>query len=163
MKSSLSSALDNLRKEVNLLGGKDLILSSNYTLGNEKPKDSGVVAYFTRDGDTVAIPCDRWKTISENVQAIAKTIEALRGIERWGAKHMVKAAFRGFAALPEKAAGKSCWTVLGIIQTPTTTRDEVETAFRARAKVSHPDHGGTDAAMAELNEARQQALNSIPR
>lgn len=162
MKSSLSASLDNLRKEVSLLGGKELILSSNYTLGNERPKDCGVVAYFTRDGDSVAIPCDRWRTIAENVQAIAKTIEALRGIERWGAKHMVKAAFRGFAALPERASGKTCWQILGIVASGSQqTRDNIEAAYRAKAKECHPDAGGTHEQMSELNEARLQALQSI--
>lgn len=106
-------------------------------------------------------PCDRWRTIAENVQAIAKTIEALRGIERWGAKHMVKAAFRGFAALPEKASSRTCWQVLGLLSGSQQTRDHIETAYRAKAKECHPDAGGTHEQMAELNEARQQALQSI--
>lgn len=159
-KSTLPNALKNLRSEINLLGGKNLILSSNATLGNERPADSGVVAYFIRDGENVAIPCDRWKTIAENVQAIAKTVEALRGIERWGAKHMVKAAFRGFAALPEKASTRSFYDVLGIPTGPLTMA-ALDTAFRTSAILCHPDHGGTDAQMAELNEAYDQALKTI--
>lgn len=159
MKSALSSALKNLQAEVARLGGKNLQLSSNYTLGNERPQDPGVVAYFTRDGDAVAIPCDRWKTLAENVQAIAKTIEALRGIERWGAKHMVKAAFRGFAALPESSSARSCWQILGL--TPNSSVDAINQAFRQLAQVCHHDLGGSDAAMAELNEARTQALKAV--
>lgn len=162
MKSTLPAALKNLRSEINLLGGKNLILSSNATLGNERPAESGVCAYFTRDGENVAIPCDRWKTLAENVQAIAKTVEALRGIERWGAKHMVKAAFRGFAALPEKASTRSFYDVLSIPSGTVLTMAALDTAFRTRAKLCHPDHGGTDAQMAELNEAYDQALKTLP-
>lgn len=161
MQSTLPAALKNLTAEVNRMGGKNLVLSSNCTLGHERPADSGVVAYFTRDGDPVAIPCDRWKTVAENVQAIAKTIEALRGIERWGAKHMVKAAFRGFAALPERAGGKTCWQVLGIGASGTTSRDTIEDAYKARAKVCHPDCGGSTEAFQELLTAREEALRSI--
>lgn len=38
------------------------------------------------------------------------------------------------------------------------TEDEIEAAYRQRAKIVHPDVGGSDAAMAELNAARQEAL-----
>lgn len=163
MQSTLANALKNLTAEVNRMGGKNLILSSNCTLGHELPADSGVVAYFTRDGDPVAIPCDRWKTVAENVQAIAKTIEALRGIERWGAKHMVKAAFRGFAALPERAGARTCWQVLGINPSHPITRDTIEDAFRTKAKICHPDRGGSAEAFHELNEAREEALRFLPQ
>jgi hypothetical protein len=44
--------------------------------------------------------CDRWDSVADNVQAIRKTIEALRGIERWGTGDMVQRAFAGFVALP---------------------------------------------------------------
>lgn len=160
MKSTLPAALKNLRSEINLLGGKNLILSSNATLGNDRPAESGVCAYFIRDGENVAIPCDRWKTLAENIQAIAKTVEALRGIERWGAKHMVKAAFRGFAALPEKSSSRTFYDVLGL-QTGPLTISALNAAFRTRAKLCHPDHGGSDAQMAEINEAYDQAMKSI--
>lgn len=161
MQSTLPAALKMLTTEVKRLGGKDLVLSSNCTLGTERPADPGVVAYFKRDGDPVAIPCDRWKTVSENVQAIAKTIDALRGIERWGAKHMVKAAFRGFTALPENASGRTCWQILGLLDARQQTRDSIIAAYRARSPQCHPDTGGSHDAFAELNTAREQALASI--
>jgi curved DNA-binding protein CbpA len=36
--------------------------------------------------------------------------------------------------------------------------DEIRRAWRERARTVHPDVGGTDAAMQELNEALQSAL-----
>lgn len=41
------------------------------------------------------------------------------------------------------------------------TRDDVEKAYRRLAAVRHPDKGGSDAAMAELNRARDEALEAI--
>jgi len=159
-KTTLHAALSNLDDEVRRLGGKSLVLSSNCTLGQNRPADPGVVAYFTRDGDQVAIPCDRWTLVEANVQAIAKTIEALRGIERWGAKHMVKAAFRGFSALPPP--GSRSWrVVLDIPGGATVSRTMIETRYRDLAKQRHPDAGGSTAAMAELNAARDAALREI--
>ncbi len=109
-----------------------------------------MVAYFSYDGAAVAIPCDRWIKIEHNVKAIALTIEAMRGMERWGAKHMIRAMFTGFKALP--ASSKRHWTdVLGIAST--CGKDFAEMAFRTLAKKHHPDNGGDTALMQEVNAA----------
>lgn len=155
MKTALPSALSNLRKEVQRFGGANLVLSSNCTLGNSSPSDPGVVAYFNRGSDPVAIPCDRWSDVASNVQAIAKTIEALRGIERWGAKHMVKASLAGFLALPSTAVNE-WWVVLGVDRN--APADEVNRKFRELAKLHHPDTpGGSVSKMAEINNALEMA------
>ncbi|HEX3747556.1 MAG TPA: J domain-containing protein [Bryobacteraceae bacterium] len=86
-----------------------------------------------------------------HIYAIGKTIEALRGIERWGTGDMVEQAFTGFVALP---APKSPWDVLGVH--PGSSTEEIERAFRVLAKGLHSDTGGSDAAMAELLEARRK-------
>lgn len=162
MRTGLSAALKNVQDEIRKLGGTGLILSSNCTLGNERPTDPGVAAWFTRDKEQICIPCDRWRDVASNLQAIAKTVEAFRGIERWGAKNMVKAAFRGFAALPYSGTQTDPWAVLGIHEGPASrTRENIEDVYRHKAKICHPDHGGSNEAMAALNTAREQALASL--
>ena len=42
-----------------------------------------------------AIACDKWDSIRDNLHAVAKTIEALRGIDRWGTGEMVDAGTLG--------------------------------------------------------------------
>ena len=44
---------------------------------------------------------------------LAKSIEAMRGIERWGPSQMMERTFTGFAALPEKS-GSDWWDVLQV-------------------------------------------------
>lgn len=44
-----------------------------------------------------------------------------------------------------------CYRLLGI--SPTAPWDEIERAYRAKAKKHHPDHGGDEDAMRALNEA----------
>lgn len=44
-----------------------------------------------------------------------------------------------------------CYRILGI--SPSATWDDIERAFRRKAKVHHPDHGGDEDAMRALNEA----------
>ena len=160
-RQTLSAALNKLKRECQFLGGKELVLSSNYTLGNEHPKESGVVAYFNLDQKPIAIPCDRWRAVEDNVYAIAMTIEAMRGMERWGAKHMITAMFSGFKALPQKAGGKDPRTVLGFGDTETLTEDAITAAYKLKAKVAHPDVGGTAEAWAELREAHDLLMQNV--
>lgn len=147
------------------MGGRNLVLSSNYTLGITNPKEPGVCAYFEwKDGGykpavgntytSIAIPCDRWQKIEHNVKAIALTIEAMRGMDRWGAKHMIKAMFTGFKALPQTASKRTAHEVLGI--SPNATRGAIDEAYRAKAKTCHPDAGGTHEAFIELQHAYEE-------
>lgn len=154
-KSTLPSALNQLKDEVRLLGGKNLILSSNCTLGDDRPNDPGVVAYFQWQGVDLAVPCDRWSRVNHNVQAIALTIEAMRGMERWGAKHMIRAMFTGFKALP--APSKSpWWDVMGI--EASSPLSAIETRYKDLAKVRHPDCGGSHEAFVELQNAFNEGI-----
>jgi len=156
--TTLPAALNMLKKECNLLGGTNLILSSNCTLGDENPRECGVVAYFQLKKQSIAIPCDRWNSVKDNVKAIALTIEAMRGMERWGAKHMITAMFQGFMALSERT-GPSCWEVLGVA--PQSSEATIMEAYRAKAQTAHPDKGGSHEAFVELNQAKDIALASI--
>jgi hypothetical protein len=149
-KQTLAAALSGLKKEVQLLGGTGLLLSSNVILDCARPADPAVVAYFTYEQKQVAIPCDRWLEVEGNIRAIALTIEAMRGMERWGAKHMIRAMFQGFVALPPPADWR------GILGNPSTL-EQAEAAYKASMKTAHPDAGGTHERAAALNTAIKEA------
>lgn len=107
-RNTFAKARDELLNEIRLLGGRYPIISSNLMLkrdglpyANQKePEDVGVAVYFELYGSQQCIPCDKWNKTIHNIIAVGKTINALRGLERWGAKDMVEAAFKGFKALP---------------------------------------------------------------
>lgn len=160
-KQDVNSALRFLKREVQLLGATNLVLSSNYTLGVDAPKDPGVVAYFVYNKSPVAIPCDRWLKLCDNIYAIALTIEAMRGMERWGAKHMIEAMFTGFKRLEAKTGGISWWEVLGVPSTATAS--QITEAYRDKARICHPDKGGSHEAMTNLNAAYEMALSQNGR
>jgi hypothetical protein len=159
--TSFAVARNELLKEIKMLGGVHPVLSTNLPLRRDglpyanqpEPKDRGVAVYFTLKGQSMCFACDRWDRVVDNVQAIRHTISALRGIERWGTGDMVQQAFTGFIALPNPESPHS---ILGVPRT--ATRDEIEAAFREKAKKAHPDCGGSNAEMRRLNEARQEAL-----
>jgi hypothetical protein len=169
-KTSLASARDGLLEEIRLLGGEDVILSSNmktyWRRGQEIPyakqeklADCGVAVYFTLTHEQRVFACDRWDTIQDNIQSIRKTIEALRGIERWGSSEMLNRLFTGFAALPATAGSSyaaSWWGLLGF-DSFTYPLSLYEAAYKEKAKTAHPDKGGSDTEMARLNWAISKA------
>lgn len=152
--------------ELQRLGANHAVISTNIELrrdglpysGRKAPDDPGVAVYFVYEGRQQCIPCDRWATVEENLRAIWKSIEALRGLERWGAKSFVDAAFTGFAALPAPESARPWWEVLGV--SPNATPAEISTSYRSKAKAAHSDAGGSDAAMSALNVARDAGLRS---
>lgn len=136
-----------------------IIISSNLPLRRDgmpianarEPLDPGIAVYFKRDGKTVCFACDKFDRTWKNMRAISKTIEALRGIDRWGSSEMLDRAFTGFAALPAPGAVKPWHEVLDIpAHTPTA---EVKARYRELAKRRHPDAGGSNEAFAELGTA----------
>ena len=169
--TSMARARDAVVLEIERLtgtrryGDANIVISTNVELRQDglpyanrrAPADTGVAVYFTHRGRQLCFACDRWIRIEDNMQAIAKTIEALRGIERWGTGDMLEAAFTGFVALPAPGAEKHWRDVLG----PCLTIDDARAAYRRAAAVAHPDRGGSDTQMAELNRAWEQAQQAL--
>lgn len=156
---SQDRAQTGILQQIRMLGGKLPVISTNIPLrrdglpyANRKVgDDKGVAVYFTLRSQQMCFACDRWDDIKDNMQAIHKTIEALRGIERWGSGDMVQQAFTGFLALPSQ---ESPYDVLGV--KPTASQEEIEAAYRQKARFAHPDAGGSTEAMQRLNDARQR-------
>lgn len=165
--ASQERAQNFLVDELERLGARSVVISTNVELRRDglpyanrrQPEDQGVAVYFVRAGRQQCIPCDRWDRIADNMHAIALSIEAMRGLERWGAKQMVDAAFSGFKALPEQASGTPWWEALRV--QPTATADEIRDAYRQRAKDTHPDvAGGSAEAFGEVAAALKQGLDA---
>jgi hypothetical protein len=163
-KTSTDKARKELLAEVAMMGGEAPVISSNVPLradgamrADREPVDAGAAVYFQRDGKGMVFACDNYDLVKDNLRALALTIGAMRGIERWGATEMMERAFSGFKQLNAENEGESWWKTLQV--GPDATVPEIETAFRKLAKFAHPDaEGGSDVAMAALNVARDQAL-----
>jgi len=161
-KTSFAVARSNLIREIKLLGGGSMIFSSDiprrqdglpYADAKPKSGDPGIACYFTRNKKQLCFACDCYLTVDDNMHAIALTIQALRGIARWGTGDMMEAAFRGFTALPERS-GSSWWETLGV--TVNASADQVKHAYRILVKKHHPDGGGDAELFRRVQEAYQQ-------
>ena len=87
--------------------GSNIVITSDLPTRNDGvpyadafARDPGIAVYWVEKGHERVIACDRWKTHALNMRAIDLSLEALRGLDRWGASEMVERAFAGFAALP---------------------------------------------------------------
>lgn len=164
-KTSLAGALKNVQTELQRFGhdsGKpvqEVVISSNVTLGEQRPGDPGVAVWFKWDGMQVCIPVDRYDTVEANLQAIYHVLDARRTEMRHGTLEIVRATMRGFVALPPPP-GRKAWRDVLKIAGPATA-EAIHGAHRAAAKTAHPDVGGSAQAMAEINDARDRALREI--
>jgi hypothetical protein len=153
--TTMARARDALIREIKIMTGTQrygdakIIISTNVPLRNDglpkanrsEPNDPGVAVYFMDHGKQKCFPCDRWTSIADNMQAIAKTLDALRGIERWGSRELHNAAYAGFDALPAPTQIRPWWQVLGVYAHTSTA--EVEAAYRVKRSEAHPDRGGS--------------------
>lgn len=169
-KVSQHEAQNGIVRELHLLGARNVVISTDVELrqdgmprsGRRAPEDQGVAVYFDLHGNQQCIPCDKWRTLRENMRAIELTIAALRGLDRWGAKEMVDAAFRGFTAIPANASSgqaiiieRPWYEVLGV--SPDAPREVVEAAYKAMRRKTHPDAGGSESAFNEVQRAYEDS------
>lgn len=166
-RTALSTALKNVKRSLQLFAsdsGKQvdqIVISSNVTLGEDKPADPGVAVWFTWDGMSVCIAVDRYPKVEDNVQAIHHIIDGRRTELRHGGLHIVRATFTGFQALPAPPGKRQWREVLGFGTGDSPLARDIEQFFRVAAKKAHPDAGGSHEKMAELNRARDEALKEI--
>lgn len=168
-KTSQNVAQNNVIREIGLLGGRNIVISTNLPLRKDgmpyadgrkyESEDPAVAVYFSLNSKPMCFACDKWDNFANNMHSIALTIGALRGIERWGSGHMMQQAFSGFAALPAPSASRHWTEILEL--TSTCTRADIDHAFRRRAQIVHPDKGGTSEQMAELQTARANAYSDV--
>jgi hypothetical protein len=165
---TVADATERLQRELDLLGAAHPVCSTNVEVrldgrprsGAREPDDPGAAAYFTLKELRTVLACDRWSRVADNIAAIAAHVAALRGIERWGVGTLEQ-AFRGYQPLEDFRAGLPWRRVFGIVGGEAVTLAAVEMMFRVRARESHPDHGGSHEAMAELNRALADARREL--
>jgi hypothetical protein len=171
-KQTMEKAQQFLRREVDRMGAGKLIVSSNIPIRkdgmfytdwmNRKIDDPGVAIYFHYQGKDISMCCDQYLRVWENVYALGKAIESIRGLERWGVSDFMARAFTGFTALPAPIVPEvNIWHILGLPGKPETPR-EVTEAYRKQALELHPDRpGGEKTKFQALQEAYDAALKTF--
>lgn len=169
-------ALRLLRDELARLNAKSVVISTNLPLRlngypysqQRRIDDPGVAVYFVFKGKPMVMAQDAFTNIAANVRSLGLAVEAMRQLERHGGGTMMERAFAGFSALPPPEGSKPkrpWWEVMRFPVDPAEREllsvSEVEARFRTLAMRLHPDKGGTADAMAELSQAKDDAVAEL--
>jgi hypothetical protein len=180
---SLVAARNQLFFQMSRLGAVNVVLTTDLPVrgdglpyANGRADDPGVAVWFVLPDDrgnshTKVFACDRWRTHAENMMAIAKSVEAMRGLDRWGMSEIVERTMGGFAALPSgepSGPTKKPWREVLFANGPLGVGGDLglekgdvlvlaKSRHRALIKQHHPDAGGSAELAAEINAALAEA------
>jgi hypothetical protein len=176
-KADMKTTMDDLEKAVKALQITEIRITTNAPVrldgglrtGRDAiTDDPGVAFYFTRKGQEVCIPCDKFNTVLGNLRAIGLTLEYIKRMEKYGTSEMVDAAFTGFTALPANSivtppphgyGPRNWWDVLEVQETASI--EVIQGAYNRLLHKVHPDKsGGTEEAFIELQNAYKTAIAS---
>ncbi len=162
------SQIAKLQNELKLLRAQHVVISSNVPLRQDglpyasetkrRYDDPGVAVYFTLKGKALSMARDSYWTPWENIRSLILAIDAIRSIERHGGSTMMERAFSGFAAIAPPDWKKPWREVFGV---KSDWRGDIKELYREKARNRHPDAGGSDTLMAELNVAFDEAKREL--
>jgi hypothetical protein len=163
---SLGIGVHRVTAELRRLGATDVIISTNVKPRLDglpsgdaaNPVDPGAAVYFRVKGQPRVLACDKWDRLADNLAALAKHVEAIRGQVRWGVGSLEQ-AFGGYLALTAVGAKQPWWEVLAMDSD--STIDQVEQKRLELLNRHHPDRGGTHARAAEINAACDEARREL--
>jgi hypothetical protein len=193
---SFSQARTELLVELERIGAANVVITTDLPVrrdglpyaASRAGDDPGVAVWCVHDSAERVFACDTWLTHAENMTAIARSLEALRGLERWGMADAMTRAFTGFAALPAgdgteyvppaPPPAKRPWReVLGRRFNDLTEHAQynpwpdglepeallaiAKSRHRKMIQIHHPDVGGDPAIAAELNAALAEAEQEL--
>lgn len=127
-----------------------------YASGRLQTDDPGAAVYWfqPKTRRSYVLACDCWASVGENLRAIALSLQAMRALERWGVSEIQERTFAGFQALPAPAGPPRHFDDV-------RTRQDLDTLFREKARIAHPDGGGSDAAFRELTDQYDEAARRV--
>ena len=142
-KHSLSTAGIYIENELRLLKAKNCIISTNLRVkieggfyANQIVEDAGVAIYFKLKDKDKAMACDLWDKPEHNLWALFLSINAIRGLERWGGSDFLDGLFTGFTALPSPED-----SIINNVQyfSDVNNLEHLNLKFKKLAKELHPD------------------------
>lgn len=178
--TSMRTSFRDIIRLVQELGGVELRVTTNCTdeeWDKRSPRPNGapaVAAWFRnpRSGKVFCVACDRWEDLTGNMRAIVRVLEAWVEIGKVTSQAVFNLVVNTFAEpgtgwgqnrnkpepepkpepKPQPQTGPRMWyVVLGV--SPSATPDDVDEAYRKLARKHHPDRGGDEATMKEINNA----------
>lgn len=174
-KATYPQTLALLERELGYLKAKHVVLQvaldesqirlDGLPYAKARPRHSGVILAFESKHGPLSYPCDTYDHWESNLRAIALGLEALRAVDRYGVTK-TGAQYRGWQRLdapepldPAEFVSRGTGFSAEEVRLSPVVRQE---AYRVRAKKLHPDAGGSNESMMQLNRAYQE-LGAIPK
>lgn len=164
--------LNLLDVELSKLGARNIVIQAEFEAreirndgwprSTARPKGPAVIVSFDSDKGPLSFPCDTFQRWEDNLYAIARSLEALRAVDRYGVTRRAE-QYRGWAQLPAAAPDRafgskleaSRWLaeIAGVVDGRPLSGDHLETTYRIAARRLHPDAGGSTEAFQRLQDA----------
>jgi hypothetical protein len=171
-KTVWTRALDLLDREVFQLDGTNveiavdvapaMLRADGQLRADARPRSPAVVVSFDTPTGRLVFAADLYSYWQENVDAIARSLEKMRAVDRYGV--LQGRHYSGFKALPAKAStGLTAQQAAELLETITgdgaaqILRDRfvARAVIREAQRVTHPDGGGTADAFHRVSLAKQ--------
>jgi hypothetical protein len=173
--------LDLLEHELSKLRAKEIIiqvegLTSDDVRNDGRPRAAGwkngyggpsVIVSFESPKGAISMPCDKFRDWQDNLRAIAKSLEALRMVDRYGVTRGNE-QYRGWAKLEAPKNGKMTRAeaiafLASLHRTPSPDIARLDTeslrSICRTAKIeNHPDRGGSHEIFVKIGQAEVALL-----
>lgn len=116
--------------------------------GDQSVEDRTVTLTYSKNNKKVVLSMNTQDRAVDNLRVLYLAIESMRLNEKRGIGEILESAYLQLAAPVQK---KSPWEVLQIY--PGSPLAVAEAAYKVAALKAHPDKGGSEELMKELNEA----------
>lgn len=147
----LEAELRKLRaKEITIQAGFRQVRNDGWPYSSAKPEHPAVALQFRTAKGVLVFRAQRYKRFEDNLRAIAKTLEALRAVDRWGVVEGQQ--YTGFRQIEAPAAGQmdrdAAATWLSFFSGVSSaellgSRAKLEQAYRETRIKLHPDRQNT--------------------
>lgn len=116
--------------------------------------ESALIIFYVND-EKHELKCSRFQRYRQNLRALYLILDELRlAHERGILSELARAAVAFLPAGSVETRKRPWYEVLQV--TPTTSPEVAKASYQALAKQRHPDGGGSDEAMRELNAAWEE-------
>lgn len=173
--TSWTDALDLLKREIDMLAGRevvieidvsgaDLRLDGRLRANARPPLPAIVVAFESKKRGPLLFRSDRYgeppyrnrmEMWQHNVYAVAKTLESLRAVERYGAAESGE-QYRGYAQIESTqkslSANEAREYLVSVVDVVDESWDDAALVRRARRE-THPDRAGSEHAWHRVQQA----------
>jgi hypothetical protein len=176
-RATYPKTLDELENELSKIKAKEIIIqvegltrddirndgwprSGNWKNGYGGP---GVIVSFESPKGAMSFPCDKFRDWQDNLRAIAKSLEALRMVDRYGVTRGNE-QYRGWARLPAPNGRMSREQAISFLaslhRSPPENMARLDgEALRAICRTArienHPDRGGSHEIFVRIGQAEE--------